>query len=94
MAPRAGLDVLEKRFCHHRDLNPDRPARSIVAIPTELQHFPVARKRILSLRVSRVRNSRVTPRITIHHSGPSLDRRIKIVVQLEQFWEPYRTVFK
>jgi len=23
-----------------------------------------------------------------------LDRRIKIVVQLEQFWEPYRTVFK
>ena len=58
MGLRADLDVLEKSFCHHRDLNPDRPARSIVAIPTELQHPPVARKRILSLRVSRVCNSR------------------------------------
>ena len=105
MGLRAGLGVLEKSFCRHRDMNPDRPARSLVAIPTEIQYIPVEKKGIFILRVSRVCNSRFhrftwggggtpRPRIKIHLWGPSLDRRIKIFGYLVQICEPYRAVFK
>jgi hypothetical protein len=36
----------------------------------------------------------VAPRITIHHSDPSMDSSIKIVLHLEQVFETYRVMFK
>jgi hypothetical protein len=42
VGPRAGLDVLEKRKISflYRDSNPDRPAHTIVTVPTELPWLP------------------------------------------------------
>jgi len=43
VGPRAGLDAVEKREIPSpcRELNPDRPARSLVSILTELPRFPI-----------------------------------------------------
>jgi hypothetical protein len=42
VGPRAGLDATEKNkiSCPCRETNPSRPARSLVAIPTELSRMP------------------------------------------------------
>lgn len=36
----------------------------------------------------------VAPRISVHHTQPSMDRSIKIVGQIEDVFEPYRMMFK
>jgi hypothetical protein len=36
----------------------------------------------------------VTPRIKMHHSDPSVDRRIIVFRQLKQVFEPYRMMLK
>jgi hypothetical protein len=45
VGPRAGLDAVargESRQCPYRELNPGRPARSLVSILTELPRQPSA----------------------------------------------------
>jgi hypothetical protein len=34
------------------------------------------------------------PRIKINHSDPSVDMNIRIVLQLEQVFEPYHMIFR
>jgi hypothetical protein len=49
-APEAGLDAVEQRkiCCSCQELNPGRPARSLVAIPTELTRLCIYMKSSLN----------------------------------------------
>jgi hypothetical protein len=52
---RTSLDVVRRKTSHHcpcRELNPGRPARSLVSIPTELPRFLVTCSNFINWKIT------------------------------------------
>jgi hypothetical protein len=85
---RCGLYGEEKNFCPCRELNPGRPARSLVTIPTDPSRFPLL---IFILFLLLISNSRSSHNTSIS-SWPAFCRRGRQTCSSELcLWEEDRT---